>query len=84
MDLPGTNFNPIWHELWEKEKYSSLGPPRGNFYKTQKAGQGLKITWLMSVSFHLQKSFDKNSAYKIQSKKDKGIKISPLPRAKVG
>ena len=34
----------------------------------------------IDVSFHLQnnlESFDQNSADKIQSKKDKGIKISP-------
>ena len=35
----------------------------------------------MDVNFHLQKSleiFDKNSANKIQSKKDKGIKVPYL------
>ena len=34
----------------------------------------------IDVNFHLQKSleiFDKNSAYKIWSKKDKGMKVSP-------
>ena len=36
---------------------------------------------LIDVNFHLQKSleiFDKNSAGKIWSKKDKEIKVSPL------
>ena len=36
---------------------------------------------LIDVNFHLQKSleiFDKNSADKIWSKKDKEIKVSPL------
>ena len=27
--------NPHWHELWKKEKCSSLAPHRGTFYKTQ-------------------------------------------------
>ena len=66
-------FNPHWHELWKQEK--SLVPPRGIFYKTQWAWQG--------VNFHLQKSvknFDKQSADKVQSKKDKelGLTWSPL------
>ena len=63
-------FNPHWHELWKQEKCSSLVPPRGIFYKTQWA-------WQVDVKFHLQKSlaiFDKQSADKVQSKKDKGIK----------
>ena len=38
---------------------------------------------MIDVNFHLQKSleiFDENSADKIQSKKDKGIKVpSPIP-----
>ena len=42
--------------------------------------EGCKIN-LIDVNFHLQKSlefFDKNSAEKIWSKKDKEIKVSPL------
>ena len=33
----------------EMKKCSSLEPPRDNFYKTQWAGQGVKITWFMSI-----------------------------------
>ena len=39
----------------------------------------------IDVNFHLQKSweiFDKNSANKIWSKKDKEIEVSPPPHAK--
>ena len=38
------SFSPIWHDVWKQEKCLSLEPPRGNFYKTQWAGQGVKIT----------------------------------------
>ena len=41
-------FNPHWHELWSQEKYS-LASPRGLFYKTQWAWQGVKLTRLMSI-----------------------------------
>ena len=44
-----TRFNPVWHNVWKQEKCSSLEPPRDNFYKTQWAGQGVKITWFMSI-----------------------------------
>ena len=43
------NLNPHWHELWKQEKCSSLAPPRGIFYKTQWAWQGVKLTRLMSI-----------------------------------
>ena len=43
----GFLFNPYWHELWKQEKCSSLAPPRGIFYKTQWASQGVKLTRLM-------------------------------------
>ena len=58
-------LNPVWHDVWKQ--CSSLESPRGNFYKTQWARQG--------VNFHLQKSLEieKTSADKIWSKKDKGI-----------
>ena len=42
-------LNPNWHELWKQEKCSSLAPPRGIFYKTQWACQGVKLTQLMSI-----------------------------------
>ena len=42
---------------------------RCNFYKAQQAGKGVKLTWLMS-------------AENFQSKKDKGIKMSPHPMPK--
>jgi hypothetical protein len=32
-----------------KTKGSSLAPPRGTFYKTQGAWQGVKLTQLMSI-----------------------------------
>ena len=61
-----TAFNPVWHDVGKQEKCSSLEPPRGNFYKTQWAGQGVKITSSIYVNFHLQKSFfEKKSADKI-------------------
>ena len=42
-------FNPNWHELWKQEKCSSLGAPRGTFYKAQWARQSVKLTRLMSI-----------------------------------
>ena len=42
------------------------------------AWEGVKLTQLMSLE-----NFDKNSADKILSKKDKGVK-SPLPHANKG
>ena len=54
-----------------KKNGSSLLPPRGIFYRTQWAWQGVKLTH-DDVNFYLQKSlesFDKNSSDKIQSKK---------------
>ena len=42
-------FNPNWHELWKQDKWSSLVPPRGIFFKTHWAWQGAKLTRLMSV-----------------------------------
>ena len=41
--------NPHWHELHKQEKCSSLEPPRGIFYKTQWAWQGVKLTPIMSI-----------------------------------
>ena len=68
-------FNLHWHELWKQEKCSSLSPPRGIFYKTQWAWQGVKLAWLMSIfSSKSSEIFDKNSADKIWSIKDKGWK----------
>jgi hypothetical protein len=32
-----SNLNPHGHQLWKQENCSSLAPPRGNFYKTQRA-----------------------------------------------
>ena len=69
------SFSPHWHELWKKEKSSSLVPPRGSMSST-----GCQIN-LINVIFYLQKSleiFDKNSADKIWPKKDKEIKVSPF------
>ena len=62
-------LDPHWHELWKQEKCSSLAPPRGFFYKTQWAWQGVKFTQLMSI-FTSQKSleiFYINSADKVES-----------------
>ena len=53
----------------------------GTFYKTQWAWLDTLSNNPIDVNFHLQKSleiFDKNKAYKIRSKNDKEIKISPL------
>ena len=44
--------------------------------------KGVKLNSI-DVNFHLQKSlefFGENSADKIQSKKDKRIKVSPVPK----
>ena len=46
---PSTWLNPHWHELWKQEKCSSLAPPRGIFYMTQWAFQGVKLIWLMPI-----------------------------------
>ena len=71
-------LNPHWHELWKQEKCSSLAPHRGIFLKTQWAWQGVKLTRLMSIFTSVWEIFDRNSADKIWSKKDKEIKVSPL------
>ena len=42
-------LNHHWHELGKQEKCSSLELPRGIFYKTQWAWQGVKLTKLMSI-----------------------------------
>ena len=72
------DFNPDWHELWKQEKCSSLALPRGTFYKSQWAWQGVKSTPLMSIFTSSLESLDKKSAEKIWSKYDKEIKVSPL------
>ena len=61
-------LNPVWHDVGKQEKCLSLDPPRGNFYKTQRAWQGVKICNPIVVNFYLQKSwenFEKKSADKI-------------------
>ena len=63
----------------ERKKSSSLEPSRSTFYKTQWALHSVKLTRLMSI-FTSKKVFEKKSADKIWSKKDKGIE-SALPRA---
>ena len=68
-------FNPHWHELWKQEK-CHLG---AFFTKLNKAWHGIKLTWLLSIFNHLQKSlgiFYQNSAVKLWSNKDKEIKVS--------
>ena len=42
-------LNLHWHELWKQQKSSSLGPPRGIFYKSQWAWQDVKLTRLTSI-----------------------------------
>ena len=43
------SFNTKCHELWKREKCSSLVQPRCMFYKTRWAWQEVKLTWLMSI-----------------------------------
>ena len=66
-------------------KNSFLAQPRGIFLS-----YSMSLTWCqinpIDVNFHLTKSleiFDKNSADKIWSKKDKEIKVSPLMQIRV-
>ena len=42
-------LNLVWHGITEQEKCSTLELPRGNFCKTQWAGQGVKINQLISI-----------------------------------
>ena len=60
------------HDLWRKEKCSSLAPPRGSFYKTQLFSYtGCQINPI-NMNFHIHTSlefFYKNSADKTKSKK---------------
>ena len=70
-------INLYWHELWKQEKCSSLAPPRGLFFYDSMSFTGCQMNPI-DVNFHLQKCFDKNSANKIWSLKDKEIKVSPL------
>ena len=75
------NVNPVWHDMWKQEKCSPLEPPRGNFYKTQWAGQGVNcVIYTIDVNFNHKslEIFEIKSADKIWSKKDKVIKVSYL------
>ena len=49
QSMPGSDINPVWHGITKQEKCSTLELPRGNFCKTQWAGQGVKITQLISI-----------------------------------
>ena len=73
-------LNPNWHELWKQEKCSTLAPPRGIFYKTQWAWQGVKLTRLMSIftSKKVWKFLIKIQLPKIWFKKDKRWKVPCL------
>ena len=73
-----SEINPNWHGLRKQEVCSSLAPQGVNFYKTQWGQINPN-----DVNFHRQKSleiFEKNSADKIWTNKDKGIKMSLPPR----
>ena len=72
-------FNPHWHELWKQEKFSTFAPPRGIFYKTQWAWQGVKLTWLMSIftSQKVWKFLIEIQPTKSDSKKTGGGKCPP-------
>ena len=40
---------PHWYQLWKHEKFSSLAPPLGIFYKTQWVLAVVKLTRLRSI-----------------------------------
>ena len=46
--LKKPHVNPSWHELWKKEKCSSLAPPMSKFYKTQWARR-VSLSQLISI-----------------------------------
>ena len=72
--------NPNWQELWQQETCSSLVPSSQIFWWDPMSLAGCQINPI-DVNFHLQKKcgfFDENSDSKIQSKKNKGIKVSTL------
>ena len=72
-------LNPVWHNVWKHEKFSSLEPPRGNSYETQWAGWQ---NYPIDVNIYLKKSlenFEKKSADKIWSKRGQGDKSIPPP-----
>ena len=72
------------NDLWKKEKSLSLEPLRGILYKTYQAKQGVKKShWCQISPLKSLKKFAKNSADKIQSKKDKDIKVSLLMSIRV-
>ena len=76
-------LNPVWHGITKQEKCSTLELPRGNFCKTQWAGQGGCQNNPIDLNFHLQKSLEileKKSADKIWSNKFNRIKMPcPVP-----
>jgi hypothetical protein len=66
-------YVPILHDLWKKEKCSSLASPRGMFHKTQWAWQGVKLTqlmwiftsnkvWKFLIKIQLTKSYPKSTS----------------------
>ena len=61
----------------ENKKMLIFSTTKGHFFKTPWARQGVKLTWLMSIftSKNSLNIFDENSADKIQSKKNKGVKV---------
>ena len=72
-------FNPVWHDVgnWKARKMLIFRATKGQW-----AGQGVKITRLMSIftSNKVWKFLKKKSADKIWFNKDKGIKMSsPMP-----
>ena len=79
-ELRWSIVNPDWHEQWKQEKWSSLVPPRGIFYKTKWAWQGAKLTWLMSIftSKTVSKILIKVQLTKYNPKRTKGWKVPSL------
>ena len=73
-------LNPNWHELWKQEKWSSLEPSRGIFYKAQWAWQGVRLIRLVLIftSKKVWKFLIKIQLPKIWSKKDRGWKVPCL------
>ena len=71
-------FTPNWHDLWKKEKCSSLAPPMGMFYVLldSMSFTGCQINPI-DVNFHLQKCLIKIQLIKSDQKGQGDKNITP-------
>ena len=72
-------INPVWHDVWKQEKWSSLELPRANFYKTLWTVQSVKLTWCQFSPPNKIEIFWKKISWQYLIQKGQGDKKYPLP-----